>query len=441
MGDLFETGRAVAQGRYRIEGLLGGGGMAQVYRAHDERLARTVALKAMRGDLPHDPGWAARFRREAQAMAALSHPNVVAVHDTGEEPGADGGPSVPYIVMELIPGRTLAEHLRERGPLPVAEALDLAAQMLAALAAAHARGLVHRDIKPANVLLAADGTAKVADFGIAATAEADGTALTRTGTAIGTPHYMSPEQVEGRRGVDGRSDLYSLGIVLFQMLAGQVPFDAASGYSIGYLHVHGEPPTLASVGIDVPAPVQGLLTTALAKRPEDRFPDAPTMRAAALTAARAHPPTEVVRISALGAVPTQSAPARALPRLPDGPPAVPAAARRPGGAPAGRSLRTALGGLPTPRRPSRKAVKFGLLLLSYLIGWLILTLAFGGGHPLRLNLTLALTGLVCVWFGGANRRRRMRGPVDFLYEVLTAAAWLFHLVAALIAGIMLLVKK
>ncbi|WP_330332146.1 serine/threonine protein kinase [Streptomyces sp. NBC_00536] len=424
MGDLFETGATVAQGRYRIEGLLGGGGMAQVYRAHDERLARTVALKAMRADLPHDPGWTARFRREAQAMAALSHPNVVAVHDTGEEPGPGGGAPVPFIVMELIPGRSLADHLRERGPLPVAEALDLAAQMLAALAAAHARGLVHRDIKPANVLLTGDGTAKVADFGIAATAETGATALTRTGTAIGTPPYMSPEQVEGQRGVDGRSDLYSLGIVLFQMLAGRVPFEADSGYAIGYLHVHAEPPTLASAGIGVPAPVQGLLTTALAKRPEDRFPDAATMRAAALAAARSHPPTDVVRISALAVEPTR--PVRAAPP--------------PEGSLQG-ALRGALRTLGTRPRPSRKTVKFLLLVLSYLLGWLIVSLTFSGGHPpVRVNLALGLAGIACVWFGGANRRRRITGPITLLYELLTAVAWLFHVVAVLISGIYLLAK-
>ncbi|MET9695794.1 protein kinase [Streptomyces sp. NPDC006529] len=434
MGDVFENGTTVAQGRYRIEGLLGGGGMAQVYRAHDERLGRTVALKAMRGDLPHDPGWAARFRREARAMAALSHPNVVAVHDTGEEPGADGAGPVPFIVMELIAGRTLAEHLAERGPLPVAEALDLAAQMLAALAAAHAHGLVHRDIKPGNVLLTGDGTAKVADFGIAATAESGATALTRAGTAIGTPPYMSPEQIEGRAGVDGRSDLYALGVVLFEMLAGRVPFEADSGFAVGYLHVHAEPPTLAALGIGVPAPVQGLLTTALAKRPEDRFPDAATMRSAVLVGARSHPPTEVVRTSALAMAPTQPAPARALPPVPVTPPRP---AGRPGGLPAG--VRRLLRPLP---RLSRKVVKFLLLVLSLLNGWLIGLLAFGGGNPpLRAILVLGLVGGGCVWFGGANRRRRISGPITFFSELLTATSWLVHVVAVLVSGALLLTKR
>ncbi|WOI63091.1 protein kinase domain-containing protein [Streptomyces fradiae] len=279
MGELFAIGSTVAHGRYRIVGLIGGGGMAQVYRARDERLARFVALKGVRGDLLHDSGWSTRFRREAQTMAGLSHPNIVAVHDAGEEHRSDGGGRpIPYLVMELVPGRSLADLLRERGRLPLAETLRLASQILSALAAAHARGVVHRDIKPANVLLTEDGTAKVTDFGIAAVA--DRTALTRTGTVIGTPHYMSPEQVEGRREIDGRSDLYAVGVLLFHLLSGHVPFDADSAWSIGYAHLHTPPPTLASVGITVPAPVESLIARALAKNPEDRHQDAAAMRGA-----------------------------------------------------------------------------------------------------------------------------------------------------------------
>ncbi|OSY51234.1 serine/threonine protein kinase [Streptomyces fradiae ATCC 10745 = DSM 40063] len=279
MGELFAVGSTVAHGRYRIVDVIGGGGMAQVYRARDERLARFVALKGVRGDLLHDSGWTTRFQREAQTMAGLSHPNIVAVHDAGEEqrPGA-GGRSIPYLVMELVPGRSLADLLRERGKLPLAEALRLASQVLSALAAAHARGVVHRDIKPANILLTEDGAAKVTDFGIAAVA--DRTALTRTGTVVGTPHYMSPEQVEGRRDIDGRSDLYSVGVLLFHLLSGRVPFDADSAWSIGYAHLHTPPPTLASVGVIVPAPVESVLARALAKNLEDRHQDAAAMRAA-----------------------------------------------------------------------------------------------------------------------------------------------------------------
>lgn len=263
----------LAGGRYRIDAKLGSGGMAEVFQAYDTKLARMVALKAMRTGLSFDDGYPARFRREAQAMAAIGHPHVVAVHDMGDEP-------VPYIVMELVDGRSLADLLRAGRALPVAQALDLASQVLAGLAVAHAHGLVHRDIKPGNVLLTADGSAKVADFGIARAANGAVTALTRTGLLIGTPHFMSPEQVLGRSDIDGRSDLYSVGVMLFQMLAGRLPFEADSGYAIGYLHLTAPPPTLASLGIAAGPAVEAVLARALAKDPAQRYPDAESMRAA-----------------------------------------------------------------------------------------------------------------------------------------------------------------
>jgi serine/threonine protein kinase len=273
VGDTWGPGTVLAGGRYRIDAKLGSGGMAEVFQAYDTKLARAVALKVMSADLSLDDGYPARFRREAQAMAALSHPQVVAVHDMGDEP-------VPYIVMELVEGRSLADLLAARRHLPVPQALDLASQVLAGLAAAHAHGLVHRDIKPGNVLLAADGTAKVADFGIARAAEGAGTVLTQTGLMIGTPHFMSPEQVLGRPGIDHRSDLYSVGVMLFQMLTGRLPFEADSGYSIGYLHLTAPPPTLASLGVAAGPVVEAALARALAKEPALRHPDAESMRAA-----------------------------------------------------------------------------------------------------------------------------------------------------------------
>ncbi|MFD7631775.1 serine/threonine-protein kinase [Streptomyces sp. NPDC059851] len=273
VGDTLGPGSLLAGGRYRIEEKLGSGGMADVFRACDTKLARMVALKAMRPGLSFDDGYPARFRREAQAMAALNHPHVVAVHDMGDEP-------VPYIVMELLQGRSLADLLGAGRPLPVAQAFGLTSQVLAGLAIAHAHGLVHRDIKPGNVLLAADGTAKVADFGIARAAEGAGTALTRTGLLVGTPYFMSPEQVLGRPDIDGRSDLYSVGVMLFQMITGRLPFEADSGYAIGYLHLTAPPPTLASMGIAASPAVEAVVAHALAKDPAQRYPDAASMRAA-----------------------------------------------------------------------------------------------------------------------------------------------------------------
>ncbi|MEU6864797.1 RodZ domain-containing protein [Streptomyces sp. NPDC046876] len=278
MGDVFESGEGLAGGRYRIDGLLGSGGMAQVYRAYDRSLSRPVAVKTMRPDLGFDAGFAARFRREAQAMAALGHPNVVTVHDTGEEP-QDDGPPVPYFVMELVEGASLADRLRG-GALPPADAVSIAGQVLSALAASHAHKLVHRDIKPANVLLTDHGVAKVADFGIVRAADGAGTVLTGTRMMVGTPQYMSPEQVQGSKYLDGRSDLYAVGVLMFEMLTGHPPFDGDDPFAVAYRHATETPPTLASQGVQGHPHLQSVLDRALAKRPEDRFPDAESMRRA-----------------------------------------------------------------------------------------------------------------------------------------------------------------
>ncbi|QCW79221.1 serine/threonine protein kinase [Streptomyces sp. S6] len=224
------------------------------------------------------------------------HPHVVAVHDVGEEELPDG--QVPYLVMEYVEGRPLSHSVPPHpGGLPLAEALRFTAEILDALAASHARGLVHRDIKPANVMVAGGGSVKVMDFGIARALDGRATALTGTGSMVGTPHYMAPEQFESGRPIDGRADLYAVGVVLFQLLTGSLPFDADSGWRIGYLHITAEPPRLAALGAHVPAPVQALLTRALAKDPAARFPDARTMRAAVLgvgegaaAVAAGHPP-------------------------------------------------------------------------------------------------------------------------------------------------------
>ncbi|MFI6859804.1 protein kinase [Streptomyces sp. NPDC050421] len=296
----IRTGVTLTGGRYRVEEKLGEGGMAAVHKAHDTALDRTVAVKTMLAGLAHDEHLRARFRREAQSVARLSHPCVVAVHDTGEE-RFDDGRVIPYLVMEWVRGETLGDLLlRQAAPragLPLDRALDLTAEVLSALAASHAAGIVHRDIKPSNVMVTDEGAVKVMDFGIARSLDTGGpgrTALTATGLVVGTPQYMSPEQFEGTGAIDGRSDLYAVGVLLFQLLTGRLPFDGDSAFSVGYLHATMAPPTLASAGARVPEGVEALVARALEKAPADRFQGAAAMRAAIEDVRRAapHPPTQ-----------------------------------------------------------------------------------------------------------------------------------------------------
>ncbi|MFJ6017643.1 protein kinase [Streptomyces sp. NPDC092952] len=286
MGDLFEAGATLAEGRYRIDGPLGSGGMAQVYRAYDVRLNRPVAVKTMLPALALDEGFVARFRRESQAMAALGHIHVVTVHDTGEEPRQDG-PPIPYFVMELVAGPSLADQLRTHGPMPIPQALRLVDQLLSALEASHALGLVHRDIKPANVLLAPGGVAKVTDFGIVRAVS--GTALTGTHVAIGTPPYMAPEQLRGSPDIDGRCDLYAVGVVLFELLTGLRPFNGADIFAVAVQQWERTLPALASYGVTGRPALDAVLARALAFSPQDRYPDAQAMRAAVRAAGLAPP--------------------------------------------------------------------------------------------------------------------------------------------------------
>ncbi|MFJ3906861.1 serine/threonine-protein kinase [Streptomyces sp. NPDC090025] len=300
MGDLFDVGATLAGGRYRIDGPLDSGGMAQVYRAHDLRLDRPVAVKTILPSRVLDPDFVRRFEREAQAMAALGHPHVVAVHDVGEEPRPDG-PPVPYFVMELVRGPSLEKHLRADGRLPVPQAIRLADQVLSALEASHGRGLVHRDIKPANILLAPGGVAKVTDFGIARALTR--TALTGAHMMVGTAPYMAPEQLRGAPDLDGRCDLYAVAVVLFELVTGRPLFDGPDSYAIS-IQQQERLPTLASYGIGGGPALDPVLARALAVRPEDRYPDAGAMRAA-LRAAAAAPPSMV---TAPTAVATATAP-------------------------------------------------------------------------------------------------------------------------------------
>jgi serine/threonine-protein kinase len=275
-------GRQV-DGRYRIEALVARGGMATVYEATDLRLERTVALKIMHRTLAEDPGFVSRFVREARSAARLSHPNVVAVFDQGQ----DG--DLVFLVMEYVPGRTVRDVLREHGRLTPSQALVVLEPVLEALGAAHRAGFVHRDVKPENVLIADDGRVKVADFGLARAIAASTSSAATQGVLIGTVAYLSPEQVE--RGVaDARSDVYGAGILLFEMLTGTVPHAGETPLAIAYQHVNSDVPLPSQVVPDVPPQVDALVQTATRRDPDDRFRDAASFLAAAVAAGDTLPP-------------------------------------------------------------------------------------------------------------------------------------------------------
>jgi eukaryotic-like serine/threonine-protein kinase len=252
-------------GRYRLIEPLGEGGMATIYRAHDEQLGRDVAVKVLRPEYGRDSAFVARFRQEAQAAASLNHPNVVNVFDYGTDRAG------PFIVMELIDGGDLQSLVREEAPLPPVAAAEIARQIADALAAAHGRGIVHRDIKPSNVLLASGGRVKVVDFGIArAFSEAQ---LTLPGTTLGSVHYFSPEQARGDT-VTPSSDLYSLGLVLFEMITGQRAWRGESPAAVAMARLAGEAPAPSTFQPSVPRGLDLIVRRALARDPEDRYPSA-----------------------------------------------------------------------------------------------------------------------------------------------------------------------
>ncbi|MFF4843549.1 Stk1 family PASTA domain-containing Ser/Thr kinase [Streptomyces collinus] len=273
------TGRALAGGRYQLRDLLGEGGMASVHLAYDAVLDRQVAIKTLHTELGREQAFRERFRREAQAVAKLTHTNIVSVFDTGED-DVDGM-TTPYIVMEYVEGRPLGsvldEDVRQFGAMPADKALKITADVLAALEISHEKGLVHRDIKPGNVMMTRRGVVKVMDFGIARAMQSGVTSMTQTGMVVGTPQYLSPEQALGR-GVDARSDLYSVGIMLFQLVTGRLPFDADSPLAIAYAHVQEEPVAPSSVNRALPPAVDALVARALKKNPNERFPTAESMR-------------------------------------------------------------------------------------------------------------------------------------------------------------------
>jgi eukaryotic-like serine/threonine-protein kinase len=263
-------------GRYELDGVVGRGGMAEVYRARDIRLDRIVAIKTLRTDLARDQIFQARFRREAQSAASLNHPSIVAVYDTGEDMAT--GVPVPYIVMEYVDGRTVRDLLQEGHRLLPERSLEIIDGVLRALDYSHQAGIVHRDIKPGNVMVTRNGDIKVMDFGIArAMSDAQAT-MTQTAQVIGTAQYLSPEQARGER-VDSRSDLYSTGCLLYELLTGRPPFTGDSPVAIAYQHVRENPVPPSRVDPDVPAWADAIVLKAMAKSPADRYQTAADMRA------------------------------------------------------------------------------------------------------------------------------------------------------------------
>ena len=318
-------------GRYRLTGRIATGGMGEVWRAEDTLLHRTVAVKVLKSELTSDPTFLERFRAEARNTAALSHPGIAAVHDYGEVD--NDGERTAYLVMELVRGEPLSAILLRTGRLPVARTLDIIGQAAAALEAAHRTGMVHRDVKPGNLLVSPDNTVRITDFGIARAA--DTVPLTQAGMVVGTAQYFAPEQAEGKRTTPA-SDVYSLGVVAYECLAGRLPFVADSSVAVAVMQIRDPAPPLPD---DVPAPVRALVCQAMAKDPRQRFATGGQF-AAAIQAVREGRPAGEGTLVITGPPPPVT---RMLPR-PPGPPRPPGS---PGyGQPTGSIPR------PTPARPS-----------------------------------------------------------------------------------------
>ena len=309
---------SVLSDRYRLIELLGQGGMATIYRAHDSRLDRDVAVKVLRPEYGRDPEFGFRFRQEAQAAASLNHPNIVAVHDFGQDKVG------PFIVMELVDGEDIATTIRRDGPMRPRQAAAIVADVARALSAAHARGIVHRDVKPGNIMLTRDGRPKVTDFGIArAVAEAQ---MTLPGTTLGSVHYFSPEQVRGQPAT-AASDTYSLGIVLYELLVGRRPWEGDSAASIAVARLSGSPPGPSDVRSHVPPVLDAIVRKALALEADERFASGSAMADALDTflrrpgAADAAPPRAASDAARSSAAAGAAAGGRCAGAAPVGPPA------------------------------------------------------------------------------------------------------------------------
>ncbi len=269
----------IVGGRYQLGELLGRGGMAEVRKGVDLRLGREVAVKRLRTDLASDATFQARFRREAQSAASLNHPAIVAVYDTGEEMSHDGTDvAQPYIVMEYVAGRTLRDILREGRKILPERALEITSGVLSALDYSHRAGIIHRDIKPGNVMLTPSGDVKVMDFGIARAVSDASSSMTQTAAVVGTAQYLSPEQARGET-VDSRSDVYSAGCLLYELLTGRPPFVGDSPVAVAYQHVREQAPPPSDHDTDLPPEVDAIVMKALTKRVEDRYQSAAQMRA------------------------------------------------------------------------------------------------------------------------------------------------------------------
>ncbi|MGH3372579.1 MAG: serine/threonine-protein kinase, partial [Nocardioidaceae bacterium] len=261
--------------RYQLRSRIATGGMGEVWRSVDTLLDREVAVKVLKHEYADDPSFRARFEAEARHAAALHHPNVASVFDFGEIAEDDGsGTRRPFLVMELVPGEPLSALLRSGEPMPPDRASDIVAQACDAIAAAHALGIVHRDVKPGNLLVTPTGTVKITDFGIARAG--DSAAITQTGQVVGTPHYISPEQAEGHPATPA-SDIYALGVVLYECLAGRRPFTRDTAIQVALAHIREDVPPLPET---VPAGLRAIVDRTLAKRPADRFSSAADLAAA-----------------------------------------------------------------------------------------------------------------------------------------------------------------
>jgi serine/threonine-protein kinase len=274
--------------RYEIGEMIGTGGMADVYIGEDQRLSRKVAVKVLRSDLARDPSFVARFRKEALAAAGLNHPGIVAVYDSGEE-GANS-----YIVMELVNGHTLREEIAKSTPLTVDRSLEIIEGVLTALSYSHSNGIIHRDIKPGNIMLTDSGDVKVMDFGIARAMDDIGATMTSTWNVVGTAQYLSPEQATGES-ADLRSDIYSVGCLLYELVAGQPPFTGDTPVAIAYQHVSSDFPLPSAINPNLDANIDKIITVALAKNPEDRYQSADLMLADIRRAMRGQDVTTKIR--------------------------------------------------------------------------------------------------------------------------------------------------